>query len=359
MTEDQEGFLRPTVDAKKCLECGKCEKLCPMCRQRNTDGEPEYGVFAAKVEDEDVHKRSQSGGVFYALAEHILSQGGAVYGAALNERFETEHIRVNTVSQLHRLQGVKYVQSRLGSVFSQVEEDLRNAIDVLFSGTPCQVAGLQAYLAGKKADRSKLLTADLVCYGVPSPGVFREWVKCLEKTHKSSLKEMHYRLTDKKWGKGKEYYRLSNGTVLEGDYYTRWYFRNLIIRPSCESCQFCNTERAGDITLGDFWGIKNCIPDFYDDRGVSLVMCSTLKGKQALEVLRNVERRESCLEDAIASQPRLQNISVKANTSREQFWEKYDKKGLSYLAMEEGFIPPDFLYRVKQKVLHLIRKVSK
>lgn len=351
MKADDEGFLRPCVDAKVCVECGRCENTCPMNRQRNTDGVPEYGIFAAKAKDVQVHQQSQSGGVFYVLAKKVLEDAGIVYGAALNERFVTEHIRVDAISHLHRLQGVKYVQSCLGGSFPQVEEDLKNGKKVLFSGTPCQVAGLQAYLKGKKSDVSKLLTVDLVCYGVPSPKVFADWVRCLEKVYKSKLEQMCYRRTDRTWGKGKEYYRMANGVELEGSYYTSWYFRNLIIRPSCETCQFCNTARCGDITVGDFWGIEKCIPDFYDARGVSAVMCSTKKG---WEIMRGIDDqlslRCSNVEDLIFDQPRLRKIAAKPSAHRYAFWDKYYKMGVDYVALEEGFVPATLRMRIKFKI---------
>ncbi len=360
MREDAEGFLRPSVDTKVCVDCGKCEKTCPMNSQRDTDGVPEYGIYAAKAKDEQVHRQSQSGGAFYILARKVLDEVGTVYGAALNERFETEHIRVDAISQLPRLQGVKYVQSRLGEAFTQVAEDLKNGKKVLFSGTPCQVAGLQAYLKGQKSDTSNLLTADLVCYGVPSPGVFGSWVRCLEKAYNSKLEQMHYRRTDAKWGKGKEYYRMANGTVLEGSYYTSWYFRNLIIRPSCESCQFCNTNRCGDISVGDFWGIEKVAPEFHDDRGVSVVFCNTEKGKVAFSTVSDqLALQSASVEAAIAAQPRLQNIPVKASPNREMFWAQYKQSGITYFAMEEEMVPPSIGFRIRRKYLSLKKKLTK
>ena len=357
MNEDSEGFLRPGVNKEQCVECGQCERYCPVSNLKKMASASKCGVYAAKVKDDQIHKRSQSGGVFYILAEKVLSQGGTVYGAALGEHFETEHIRVTTVEQLQRLQGVKYVQSRLKSVFSLVGKDLTAGVSVLFSGTPCQVAGIQAYLAAKRINTENLLTVDLVCYGVPSPGVFRAWINCLERANRSALAEMQYRRTDANWGKGKECYRFCNGKVLEGDYFNRWYFGNLIIRQSCEKCQFCNTDRPGDLTLGDFWGIENIMPDFFDDRGVSLVICNNRKARKALDrEASQLDIRQCDINDAIASQPRLRNIAVKANKHRAAFWEKYHTKGMEYIAIEEGFIPASLGMRIKIKLKGLRRR---
>lgn len=351
MAEDAEGFLHPRIENGKCVECGKCEKHCPVGLLREGNDTPAFGVFAAKVRQEEVHKRSQSGGVFYALARAVLEKGGAVYGAALEENFETKHIRVDEIQALGRLQGVKYIQSRLGDGFLQVGRDLKNGVPVLFSGTPCQVAGLYAYLKGRGIPADKLLTCDLVCYGVPSPGVFRQWRKLLEKTYKSKLAAMQYRRTDEKWGKGKEYYRLENGRVLEGGYFTQLYFRDLILRSSCTQCRYCNMTRPGDITLGDFWGIDKVMPEFYDDRGVSLVMCASEKGRQALEEVRDaLVLAESNPADAAAAQPRLRGIAAQHSPQRQAFWKDYREKGIAYIAVEEGFIPPTFFYRIRKKL---------
>lgn len=360
MTANDEGFLYPQVDRKKCINCGKCERFCPAKQGQTGEKEPEHGVFAAKLREETAHKKSQSGGAFYALANGVLAQGGAVYGAALDNSFETKHIRVGELAELSRLQGVKYVQSQMGETFAQVADDLKKNTSVLFSGTPCQVAGLYSYLQGKGISAENLLTCDLVCYGVPSPGVFREWIECLEKANKANLVEMCYRRTDEEWGKGKERYCLSNGKVLEGDYFTRWYFRNLILRESCTQCRYCNMNRPGDVTLGDFWGIEKEMPDFYDDRGVSLVMCSTEKGRQALECAKEqLTLATSHPEAAAAVQPRLQGVAVQHGTHREAFWKTYRKNGVAYIAIEEGFIPATLGYRISKKLDTIQQKLGK
>lgn len=354
MAEDTEGFLRPRIDEIKCVNCGKCEATCPILKGRNGENAVAFGIFAAKATDGVAHRRSQSGGAFYAIAAEFLQSGGIVYGAALNETFETEHIRVCTAAELPRLQGVKYIQSRLGNSFSRVVSDLKEGRPVLFSGTPCQVAGLTAFLNGKKVSTERLLTCDLVCYGVPSPGVFRQWIACLEKSHKSRLAAMVYRRTDADWGKGKEYYRLENGTELNGEYFTKLYFNNLIIRPSCENCRFCNLSRAGDLTVGDFWGIEKTLPDFCDDRGVSLILCSTEKGRIALERAdARLILAGSTAEIAAEAQPRLRGIPVKPSPHRAAFWEKLRTKGMAYIATDEGFIPPSLSWRIRKKLERL------
>lgn len=349
MTVDAEGFLRPQIDEKQCIGCGKCEKTCPV-EGEQAEGQP-LAAFAAKAAEPEVQRTSQSGGVFYVLARSVLAEGGAVYGAALEDDWVTRHIRVEDEAQLHRLQGVKYVQSDPNGCYEQAAADLKAGKQVLYSGTPCQIAGLRSALNAKNIATEKLVTADVVCYGVPSPGVFAQWRRSLEKHRRSSLTAMQYRRVDAPWGKGKEWYRFADGTELEGSFYTGLYFRNLIIRPSCENCRFCNLHRPGDLTLGDFWGIGDVMPDFNDEKGVSLVLVNTPGGRAAFEkIAQGLNYRPAAVEVAVSAQPRLQNIAVKPSTYRADFWQKLRRNGMEDVAVEEGFFSPTIGYRVKKKL---------
>ena len=349
MKADDEGFLRPFIDETGCVGCGKCEKTCPIAGEVTSEAQP-LAVFAAKA-DRAVQTTSQSGGVFFALARSVLEQGGAVYGAALEDDFVTRHIRVEDAAQLHRLQGVKYVQSAPEDCYESTARDLKDGRVVLYSGTPCQIAGLCSALKGKNIATEKLLTVDLVCYGVPSPGVFRQWLRTLEKSRCSKVTAMQYRRVDAPWGEGKEYYRFADGTELEGSFYTGLYFRNLIIRPSCESCRFCNVHRPGDLTLGDFWGIENALPEFYDEKGVSLVLVNTPKGQAAFDrIAEALDHRSATLDAAVAAQPRLRNIAVKPSAYRDSFWQTLSRKGMDYVSMEQEFIAPSVAYRLRRRL---------
>ncbi|MBQ4600629.1 MAG: Coenzyme F420 hydrogenase/dehydrogenase, beta subunit C-terminal domain [Oscillospiraceae bacterium] len=348
MKEDDRGFLRPVVDKGKCMECKKCERVCPAGVSHS--GKSVLAAFAAKVKDAAIHSASQSGGVFYALAEEILAAKGAVYGAAIDGSFETCHIRVTDPEGLKRLQGVKYVQSRMGDSFRKVGEDLKIGKPVLFSGTPCQVAGVLSYVRSARLPEERLLTCDVVCYGVPSPGVFRAWMKTLQRA-KGKVLSMQFRRTDAKWGKGKEIYRMADGSVVEGEFYTGLYFCNQIHRESCVSCKYCNLSRPGDITLGDFWGIEKVLPECYDDRGVSAVLVNTEKGRTALEKAASMLiLTETTAQTVAQAQPRLQGIPAKHSPHRETFWEKYRKAGMDYVAMERGFVPPSFRFRLIKRL---------
>lgn len=355
MVEDKEGFLSPKVDNLKCTDCGLCEKVCTASQSVGHD--TNKIVLAAKYKDDDIRSQSQSGGVFYAVAEYILSLRGVVYGAALDDSFNTKHIRIASISDLHKLQKTKYVQSNLGMTFQAVAADLKNGMTVLFSGTPCQVSGLVLYLQARRCPMNDLLTCDIVCYGVPSPGVFKKWIKCLEKTQKSKLQSMQYRDTSLPWGKSAETYTFSNGSNVQGHFYTKLYFNNLIIRRSCHECKYCNTNHPADITLGDFWGIEDVIPEFADARGVSLIIAHTCKGQNTIDKIgKNLITCACSLEQAIAKQPRLQGIPTKESVHRPHFWIDYQKRGLKYIAQDEGFIEPTLAFKIESKLRSLIGK---
>lgn len=357
MVEDNEGFLSPKVDRIKCTDCGLCEKVCAASRGVNLCTDSKKAVYAAKYRSDDIRSQSQSGGAFYAIAEYVLSQGGAVYGASLDEQFSTRHIRIASVSDLHRLQKTKYVQSNLGVIFQAAAADLKKGIKVLFSGTPCQISGLVLYLQARRCPMDNLLTCDIVCYGVPSPGVFQKWKRCLEKAQKSKLLAFQYRDTTLPWGKSKETYKFTDGSIIQGHFYTKLYFNNLIIRKSCHECRYCNTYRPADITLGDFWGIEDAVPGFADDRGVSLIITHTDKGRNAIcKIGENLVMHTCSLEQAIAKQPRLQGIPTKESVHRQRFWNTYHKRGFKYIAQDEGFIKQTLAFKIECKIRSIIGK---
>lgn len=357
MVMDREGFFSPSVDSLKCTNCGLCEKVCLANQPVSSHTDFKRSAFAAKYKDPDIRSQSQSGGAFYAIAERILTLGGVVYGAALGSDFTTRHIRVDDISVLSKLQKTKYVQSYMGTVFCDVFSDLKRGETVLFSGTPCQIEGLTAYLRAKHCPMDTLLTCDIVCYGVPSPGVFKEWIKCLEGAKKSKVESLQYRDTSLPWGKSMESYTFANGERLRGHFFTKLYFNNLIIRRSCHECRFCNTKHPADITLGDFWGIDDAIPGFSDDSGVSLVILNTHSGEKFLNQISEKFMLQSCsLEQAIAKQPRLQGIPTKESIHRKRFWNTHQKRGFKYIAQDEGFIEPTLSFKIESKLKSLVGK---
>lgn len=275
---DKEGFAYPQVDDKLCVDCGICLSHCPVATDVHRGKNPE--VFAAKFNDRDITFKSTSGGVFMALALFVLSKNGVVFGCAYDENLVAKHIEVSDKAELYRLQSSKYVQSDTKDIYTKVKLALKADKYVLFSGTGCQVAGLKAFL-GKNYD--KLFTTDIICHGVVSPKLFEKYVDYMSKRLGGKLSDFNFRSKEKRgWDL---YYKATTDTKSKTDYgffdpYYNAFLTGKTYRESCYNCKYANPERAGDITLGDYWGIQKMHPDFYDENGVSLVLVNSDKGKE-------------------------------------------------------------------------------
>ena len=281
MKSDENGFPVPVVDAAKCTRCGYCETVCPVRIHGAHDNYEQPLVYGVKNRNDEIRRDSSSGGAFYALAETVLGcyAGAAVYGCAYDEHIVARHERATDKDGLRRFMGSKYVQSDLGNIFEEVRRDLSERRSVLFSGTPCQISGLKAFL-GKRYDN--LFTVDIVCHGVMSPLIFKEHIQYVEKKKRKSVSGYYNRSKVLGWGRHVEEIVFSDGSrdfssVLVQSYRTL-FFSNNGLRSPCYSCRYSNLEREGDITLGDFWGIENVLPAFRDDLGVSLMLVNTEKG---------------------------------------------------------------------------------
>lgn len=284
--EDEEGFRYPSVDAALCVNCGRCESACPY-------RDPEHGVpeanrresaafFAARLKDTAMLDAVSSGGVFQALAETVIREGGVVYGAAQEDVDRIFHIRAETPEELKRTRRSKYLQSDMGTCYRRALADLRAGRTVLFSGTGCQIAGLNAFL-GKPWER--LYTCEVVCHGVPSRKVWQKYREEKEAREGKPITDLVFR--DKSAGWSKNQYRITYGDGSEEyersgqQLFHAGYLKGLFYRPSCGSCPFASMPRTADITLADYW--KYAGPLREGDRGVSLAAVSTGRGRQLLE----------------------------------------------------------------------------
>lgn len=300
MTADREGFRYPEINPSSCVRCGRCAAVCPLKAEKAAPGESLF--FGAR--SEALRPGSSSGGVFTALAEDVLEQGGTVFGAAFNGAMEVVHREARNREELQGLRQTKYVQSRLDGVYLRIQALLKEGRRVLFCGTPCQVHGLQLFL-GRPCPT--LLLADLVCYGAPSPGLWQDYAALLERRHGGRLTAFSFR--DKRardnghtrsyTAGGSEY-----AASLNSDIFCRLFFANCSIRPACHACRYCTPDRGGDFTLGDFWGIEKIRPDWDDGLGASLVILHTEKARQVWERIRDTLDWFPC-ERGDALQPRL------------------------------------------------------
>lgn len=303
MRPDAEGFLYPEIDPDLCSRCGQCKAVCPL--QHPSAVSCENTFLGAQAKQETLRQVSSSGGLFPVLAQYVFRRNGAVFGAAFNEAMEVVHREAQTPEELDALKRTKYVQSRLEDIPRRVKALLEAGRWVLFCGTPCQVHGLKRFL-GKSYPR--LILADLVCYGVPSPGLWRDYVDTLERRYSGKLTAFSFR--DKRernngqtrafTAGGKEYI-----DRLAGDPYCGLFFSNLTIRPSCHACPYCTTNRESDLTLGDFWGIERVRPELDDGMGTSLAILHTDKAREIWRELQEDVNWFSCTrQDAL--QPRLE-----------------------------------------------------
>ncbi|MBQ8173932.1 MAG: Coenzyme F420 hydrogenase/dehydrogenase, beta subunit C-terminal domain [Clostridia bacterium] len=349
MTADGEGFAYPVIDPVTCIQCGLCERVCPALAAKNKKEKDEPRpvlVAAAKLRGEGAREKSQSGGAFFALARATLAAGGVVYGARLDADMRVHHARAETEAEAEMLRGSKYVQSDVGESYAAVKRDLVGGRRVLFCGTPCQVAGLYAYLRG---DHDGLLTADLICHGVPSPRLWADYLAWQEKRHKRKVTRAEFRDLSAPWGVSREALWFGDKKVIDTVFATLYYSR-LALRPACYTCPFGKEQAVSDITLGDFWGIEDTpLSDFADSRGVSAVVAHTEKGKEAL-LASDMELRPTAFVDVAAKNPNLTAPTARP-AGREKFWEEYERGFAGVARRYGGFTPKNRLKRIIKRLL--------
>lgn len=327
MVSDAEGFLQPEIDNNKCVNCRRCEQVCPLLR--NTPEPAQTAAYAAKNRDADLRAESSSGGVFSALAAWVLRQGGCVCAARYGDEFEVVHDFAYSVSEIQPFRGGKYAQSHAGRCFPQIRSLLQWGRPVLFVGTPCQTAGLSAFL-GK--DHPNLILVDMICHGVPSPKVWRRYLQTRRKKDAGNAQIKSVNLRSKVTGWSRYAYSVDlayqDGSRYcvrqEQDPFMRGFVQNLYLRPSCSRCSFKGSRRS-DLTLGDFWGIWDQHPDFDDNRGVSLLLVHSRKGQDLWTAVKeDFDCIPVSLEDAFRQNPSAMNSSP-AHGKREVFFARLDK----------------------------------
>lgn len=319
MERDKEGFSYPAVDLTRCIHCGRCTAACPALTQRQSGPMP--AVYAAWTKDDAIRRDSTSGGVFTVLASYVLEDGGVVFGAALDGKQHLRHVACFRKEDLWRLRGAKYVQSDLGDTYREVKRWLETR-PVLFSGTPCQVDGLYRYLGDRPEG---LTTCDLVCHGVPSPGVWEDMVRSLEAQKHKSLQTVRFRNKVTGWKDSHFTAVYSDGTVdsapLYHTEYGRAFGRSLFLRPCCHHCPYTSMTRPGDFTLGDFWGLRPDELPEQQEKGVSLLMVNTAHASHLFDQLA-LGRKAFPPERAIAGNPRLASPTVQPQ-GRSAFFAAY------------------------------------
>lgn len=323
-TQREFGFRYPQIDKDACVNCGLCEKVCPT--DKALEVPVEQKVYAAVHKDTEVLAKSTSGGAFTAIADAIFAQGGIVYGAAMLDDMQVKHIRTTGKDDFEGLRSSKYLQSDTGTTYQMVEQDLKQGKFVLYSGTPCQIDGLKNFL-GK--DYETLYTVDIVCHGVGSQAYFDKYMDFARERY-GKIKALRFR--------SKEYagWSCGGGVVVDSsdclkkipyrdfdNYYYSYFLSGDIYRKSCYSCKYANTNRVGDFTLGDYWGVEALNLPLQTENGCSLLLVNNQHAMQLLDEIESLDRVETTVEQAAHCNKQL-NAPSKLMDSRQNRIGEYE-----------------------------------
>lgn len=327
MKEDSEGFAYPNIDKNICINCCLCERVCPIINL------PKYRkvqkVYACYNKDEQVRMNSSSGGCFSLLANYVLQKKGYVAGAAFDANLLVHHILINTAEDLPLLRGSKYLQSRMGDIYNIVQGALETGKPVLFSGTPCQCAGLKNFLSH---EYENLFSVDVVCHGVPSPKVYRKKLNDVAEQIGENVVSVKFRDKGTGWKRCQLIFAGEKTLVKEikqESPYMQAFLRNMSVRPSCSVCHYNNEHSSADLTIADYWGVETKFQELNDDKGVTVVLVNTTKGDRLFEKVReNANVWESNFSHASQHNFAMKNVGA-LHTAREVFFarlsaEKFD-----------------------------------
>lgn len=356
MKKNEEGFYYPIIDMNKCIDCGLCKKVCPALN--NKEGKKEIDAYACYNKNEKIRLDSSSGGIFNVLAEYIIENKGIVYGAAFDEQYMVKHIAIKCKKEIKLLRNSKYLQSELNDIFVDVKNNLQQEKLVLFTGTPCQIEGLKLFL---KKDYDNLYTQDIICHGVPSPLLWDKYLSCITN---SEIKYANFRNKDNGWSNFGLYIKsdIEYNNSHKDDKYFNLFLSNIALRMSCYNCSSKKKYRNSDITLADFWGIDNILPEFNDNKGVSLVIVNSDKGKKLFNEINNeIIFKEVDFDLAIADNPSMikscdmpkGRLKFFDDLNRHDFkyvYDKYNSKKLTAKKIVSKLIPKKLKTYIKGKL---------
>lgn len=387
MDLDNEGFYYPVIDKTSCIDCGLCEKVCPVINQGESR-EP-MNCFAARGKREDIVKKSSSAGIFYLIAEQTINNGGVVFGARFNESWDVVHSWTGSLDDIIPFMSSKYVQSNIGDCYKQAEQFLRADREVLFTGTPCQLSGLRNFL---RKEYNNLICVDVICHGVPGPGVWREYLKYVispigrKNTVSSSfysplsegdahqIKGISFR--DKRLGWKKYSFVLlssqgdsrseensvssSNKILVRQKHYYNLFMKaflhDYMLRPSCYSCPARKGKSGSDLLLGDYWGIARYYPEFFSPEGVSMALAYTEKGRQILSKL-DLDTIEILYSETSGNS----NIEFdgKMPADRNDFFEEFQKEGIKALYKHNKKLEKHIILVFMENIIHKLKTIIK
>jgi coenzyme F420-reducing hydrogenase beta subunit len=351
MVADKEGFLYPSINREMCINCGLCEIVCPEINKRIVSCKDDI-CYAANAKNDYRRKISSSGGVFQYLAESILNMGGSVVAPVFDDKMILRHAFINSNAELNKAIGSKYVQSDTGVSYTEIKNRLNDGKIVYFAGTPCQVAGLKRFLS---FDYEKLFTQDIICHGVPSPSIWKNYVNCLNRNNQI-VERINFRDKERGWREYSLRVYLSGGKEYsipsKFDPYLICFVNNLSLRPSCYVCPFKDGAIESDITLGDFWGIKKVYPDLDDNKGTSLVIAHSNKG---MNLLANVKDEMNYIKVNKEMALRHNTSALKASAvpnNRSSFF--HDLESYSFKKVMKKYSGDSFIKRLKMTVKSIV-----
>ncbi len=357
---DEEGFLYPAVDKDLCVNCSLCNKACPKENEYKRNTTYAYNFLGAYNNDKAQARASSSGGIFSLLAQHIILQKGAVYGVELLDDFKLVHSRADSLDGYLKFRKSKYLESNTNNVFRKVKEDLNIGLKVLFSGTPCQVAGLHSFL-GKEYEN--LYTCDVVCHGVPSRMVFDKYIEELNKKQKSKAVSACWRDKENGWYPNKVTIFFEDGskksTTSTNNPYQAGFLHNLYLRPSCYVCNWAKLPRVGDISLADFWGYKGPLLNDNENAGISIVVISSKQGAELFDKCKDKINFHPVSKEEVMLRSRHIYKHPKAKAERALFFKDLKEKGF-YESAEKYLYSKDyalcrFFFRVLDKLRDMIK----
>ena len=351
--QDSEGFRYPKVDKTQCVDCGLCEKVCPILTP--FESRKPLRQFAAINPDNEVRKQSSSGGIFSMLAERVIHEGGVVFGVRFDENWQAVFDHVETMEGIAAFRGSKYIQARVGSAFADASKFLKEGRKVLFTGTPCQIAGLKHFLC---RDWDNLLAVDFICHGTPSPRVWGMYLDEVTGNKRKDIKDIQFRNKRQGWKRFNfdMTYDEKGETVHisswhQQNHFMRVFLQNVILRPSCHECKAKGGRSGSDITIADFWGINQLNPKLDDDQGVSLVMVHTTKGERVVNDFNLYGICDANYDDVIKFNPVFECSAYK-HPKRKEFFSKLENANSVISLIDDTFI-----VSIKERVLRVLKRV--
>lgn len=362
MVADSEGFVYPQIDKSKCVDCSACITACPIKKFRKPNNES--NAFACINKDEEIRRKSTSGGVFTPLAQEIVESGGVVIGASFDKDFQVVHTCVENADELYKFRSSKYVQSNTTGIYRKTKDLLLQGREVLFSGTPCQVYALKTYL---KKDYNNLVTVDLFCHGVPSPKVWNKYLDFANPQNKKieSISFRDKRISWENYSLTINYGDSETSKFWKDDAYARGFGFSVFNRPSCSVCRLKSFPRISDITLGDLWLIDRIFPEMNDKKGTSFVFVNTDKGRALFDSIKAELTYKEIDNQTLKNAYPVMGVPTKPHKNREQFFAQLENEQFDTLAKKCATVDRKHQYKVwranmlrKTGLMPLLRKIK-